>query len=201
MNPYDVLGVEPTADTATIRKAYRKRSKKTHPDAGGSVAAQQQLNRAHALLTDPVKRKSFDECGDPDQAENGHREAVANLVAVFLSALQTTDPIKAARQSIRGNLDTFRASIRQCSEKLVRLELTAKRLKYTGDGPDILRQALEHQRAGIERERGNYEAALRTGGEMLALLEPYGYEAPEPGPQVRVGRSNIFEQFINSRME
>jgi DnaJ-class molecular chaperone len=63
-DPYDVLGVQRTADAATIKSAFRKLAKKHHPDANTSdpKAAQRfaELNTAYEILGDQAKRKAFD---------------------------------------------------------------------------------------------------------------------------------------------
>ena len=43
---YEVLGVDPGADEAAIRRAYRRRAMETHPDRGGSKEAFQQVQEA-----------------------------------------------------------------------------------------------------------------------------------------------------------
>lgn len=43
---WEVLGTAREADRATVEAAYRNRAKRAHPDAGGSVEAMQELNRA-----------------------------------------------------------------------------------------------------------------------------------------------------------
>ena len=35
---YEVLGVDPTVDEESLRKAYRLRLRQTHPDTGGDAA-------------------------------------------------------------------------------------------------------------------------------------------------------------------
>jgi len=49
-SPYDVLGVEPDADEATIVRAYRRRVKETHPDQGGGIAEFQRVQDAYAAI-------------------------------------------------------------------------------------------------------------------------------------------------------
>ena len=63
---YEVLGVDKNADDATIKKAYRKLAKKYHPDAnpGEEAAAKfKEASEAYAVLSDPEKRKQYDQFG------------------------------------------------------------------------------------------------------------------------------------------
>jgi len=48
----DRLGVEPGADGATIRRAYRERVKEVHPDRGGDEEAFKRVAAAYDRLTD-----------------------------------------------------------------------------------------------------------------------------------------------------
>jgi DnaJ-class molecular chaperone len=62
-DPYDVLGVQRTADAAAIKSAFRKLAKKHHPDANSDPKAAQrfaEVNSAYEILGDAAKRKAFD---------------------------------------------------------------------------------------------------------------------------------------------
>ncbi len=64
---YEVLGVDRNADEATLKKAYRKLAKKYHPDVNpGDKDAEQKFKEAtnaYAILSDPEKRKQYDQFG------------------------------------------------------------------------------------------------------------------------------------------
>ncbi len=64
---YGVLGVERTADDKKLKSAYRKLAKKYHPDANpGDKDAEQKfkdVGEAYAILSDPEKRKLYDQFG------------------------------------------------------------------------------------------------------------------------------------------
>ncbi len=64
---YEVLGVGKNADDAELKKAYRKLAKKYHPDMNpGDADAEQKFkeaSEAYAILSDPEKRKKYDQFG------------------------------------------------------------------------------------------------------------------------------------------
>ena len=64
---YEVLGVDKSADDATIKKAYRKLAKKYHPDMNpGDAEAEKKFkeaSEAYAVLSDPDKKRQYDQFG------------------------------------------------------------------------------------------------------------------------------------------
>ena len=57
---YEVLGVDKNADDAAIKKAYRVLAKKYHPDMN---PGDKEASEAYAVLSDPQKRKQYDQYG------------------------------------------------------------------------------------------------------------------------------------------
>jgi molecular chaperone DnaJ len=60
---YDVLGVSKTASEAEIKKAYRSKAHKLHPDKGGDAEKFKEINEAYQVLGDPQKRAQYDQFG------------------------------------------------------------------------------------------------------------------------------------------
>src|SRR5688572_11169500 len=65
---YKILGVDKKASEEEIKKAYRKLARKLHPDLNPNDKEAhkkfQQINEAHEVLSDPEKRKKYDQYGE-----------------------------------------------------------------------------------------------------------------------------------------
>ncbi|MBV5314320.1 MAG: J domain-containing protein [Prolixibacteraceae bacterium] len=65
---YKILGIDKTATPKDIKNAYRKLARKFHPDLNPNDKDAkknfQQINEANEVLSDPEKRKKFDEYGE-----------------------------------------------------------------------------------------------------------------------------------------
>jgi curved DNA-binding protein len=76
---YQLLGVDSKASDAEIKKAYRKLARKYHPDVAKDKADAEirfkEINEANEVLSDPDKRRKFDELGanwnQPGRQEGG----------------------------------------------------------------------------------------------------------------------------------
>ena len=83
-SPYDILGISPGADDATIKKAYRTLAKEYHPDrnADDEKMAERfkEVSAAYALLSDAEQRARYDR-GEIDETGAPKGPAFADATA------------------------------------------------------------------------------------------------------------------------
>ncbi|MCR4324622.1 MAG: DnaJ domain-containing protein [Candidatus Curtissbacteria bacterium] len=63
---YEILGVNKSASAEEIKKAYRTKARKHHPDVDKTSGAEEkfkQINEAYQVLSDPQKKSAYDQYG------------------------------------------------------------------------------------------------------------------------------------------
>jgi len=68
---YDILEVSPNASEADLKKAYRKKALRLHPDKGGDPEQFKEVTHAYEVLSDPDKRSIYDTRGEAGLSEQG----------------------------------------------------------------------------------------------------------------------------------
>ncbi|CCF60681.1 hypothetical protein KAFR_0L00740 [Kazachstania africana CBS 2517] len=85
---YDILGIQPSATSTEIKKAYRKKAMETHPDKHpddpDAQSKFQSVGEAYQVLSDDDLRKRYDEFGkDNAVPQHGFEDAGEYFTAIF----------------------------------------------------------------------------------------------------------------------
>jgi hypothetical protein len=114
LDHYGLLGIEPTAPAAALKRAYLKAAKRFHPDALSRLGLEDlkrdanelfaAITRAHEVLSDPERRREY------DAALAGHGQIDADRVAQAESLYRKAELMMRAGQ-FAGALDLAQGAV------------------------------------------------------------------------------------------
>jgi curved DNA-binding protein CbpA len=185
---YDDLGVEPDADERSIRSAYRRLSKKHHPDVGGNEDDFKRIVHAYEVLIDPERRKLYDETG----AEEAPRDIVTakameflarafeqavsggTMTTIVVEELKHVDVPKEMKRYLDADakrMDEVNAAGLKCREAIV--EMTV-RVEKSPDR-DVFAELLASKIKKIDAELNLVVTAMKAYRRASAMLDGYAY--------------------------
>ena len=184
MNPnlYEVLKVNKDASPDEIKKAYRKEAMHSHPDAGGDPEDFKALTIAFEILSDPNKRKEYDETGRTERRSQTSPEDMLvmffNLVVEELIACEQpaeqVDLVAETRSKIKNRILLSSKTERTGLKALAKVRVILKRLSG-GDGDSILIASLKSREAQYEYKFSLCDKEKKELHEALDLLDSYSY--------------------------
>lgn len=181
VDPYETLGVDKNASADDVKKAYRSRAKRSHPDRAGDDAEFCEVHNAYLVLSDPAKRKRFDETGQTEDAAPAvpfMNVLVTTLGAVlnrFINEISTTHVVKEMRTIIEEAAAKQRDNKKTVEKARASLEKALAKLK---DRPQsVLISTLEREIANATSAIETFDAQLRVNEEALEYLAGCDYEA------------------------
>jgi DnaJ-class molecular chaperone len=189
MTHYETLGVGKNASAEEIKRAYREKMQKAHPDKnqGGNHEEAVAIQQAFEVLSDPERRKRYDETGDDSAVPSIDVAARGVIVGLFRMCMdkvpESVDLIDLVRQQIAENHIHMRAEIVTASIRIAQLRRRQQRIKYKGAEKNFLDEAIETEIAKVEAKRNVIELSMRAGDRAIELLDEFEYEVERtPAP-------------------
>ncbi|MFB2552466.1 DnaJ domain-containing protein [Ensifer soli] len=181
IDPYEILGLPRDADTAAVRAAFRRRAKTAHPDTGGQLNDFERLKNASDLLTDPVRRKVYDDTGyDPALADPKDMKGVM-ILETYVNDLilderspGSFDPLAAIRRKLADEMVGARFHILEMERHRARVRDHIGRIGRPA-GVDVLGSLMKARAAAITEAIARAEAEIAALEKAYALLEGYSY--------------------------
>jgi len=181
---YAALGIERTADLATVRAAYRRASKKAHPDMpGGSETRFALVKLAHDTLTDDKRRRHYDETGEAEQnpVDNEASAALACLASALESVIGECAQI--GRDPATVNLlEGMRIWIRKSLAAEAKQRPDLERMLATNEdlrarfSEGVMRQLLDARARNMRVRLDQIARNAHTGTAALALLHDVTFD-------------------------
>lgn len=190
-NLYERLEIDKTATDEDIKKAFREAAKKHHPDAGGKPDDFRAIQEAYDVLSDPEKRKGYDETGFwgaafqysvPEQEIIAiFNSAFANEMGAF-SSRSTQDPVSFIKKQIAEKITVGHQNQETLDKKkefILKLKQRIKR-KKEAQGRDIFGRHIESLAASIDKAKEQNARSIGVFESAIKILDAYERgEVPE----------------------
>jgi curved DNA-binding protein CbpA len=178
MTLYEILDVEINATIEEIHKAWKDKCKIHHPDRGGDSETMTNINLAHEILTDIVKREKYDKTGSTKSTpfEVEFQGMINQLLDSFIEALEpqyhnVVDELIARIEQMK--LEAFKQRT-GCYRKVGKIEEMLRRLQKKGNGKE-LEFIFSLQQNNLNMTIKSLEYNLDFYDKSLAVLNEYGY--------------------------
>lgn len=198
-DPYMVLGVRRDATIAMIRGAYRAASKIHHPDAGGHPDDWESVQRAYDVLSNPKRRKSYDDTGQIEEVKpDNDRAAALQIIQMHFIAVMNEylangcapqfDPrkknvITAIAAKITPELTQAKQSIPRGREAVKFWEDMKPRFALRADAKEsenFFAGRVDDERRECETKIAELELSVRVRELALAILDGYEFRFDLP---------------------
>jgi len=193
MSLYDDLQVAPTATAKEIKAAHRRLAKEHHPDKGGEHNNFVRVQKAYEVLSDPFRRKHYDQFGADRQTEDIRAQALQGLAQLFIQVLdqvpETQDLIKVVSDAIQGNLMQMKRD--RTFMQVKRRKLTQVRKRLDTDGDRVLLEVLASKRKELWAGYKIARSRILMFNVMAGVVGDYHYRA-DPAPPPRQWRHSSY---------
>lgn len=180
MNHYTTIGVSQDATPEEIKKSYRDRSKELHPDANnGDDKGFAELAKAYEVLSDPERRKKYDETGD-DSSNNDAAQVssiIANLTVVFLDHedVKTKSLTEFIKKAINEQLKGGNDAIKKAEKEIENATNAKNRIKREKEGHNLILSVLENKIQESTSAIIRHKAAILLFKKVLEEIGAYSY--------------------------
>lgn len=181
---YQLLGIQRNATMEQVKTAYRAKAQQIHPDRNKTAGAEEKfkaLQAAYEVLSDPDRRKKYDDTGNAD-AEDPREEAYVKLVMTFKAVVgqefdvTRVDPVEGARQVIEATHQGLLERLDNIAAVIKKRKRILRRLRNTAGRENVLGVALEATITEMEEATVTAKKEIEIGRLMMKILDEYDYE-------------------------
>jgi len=195
MNPYEVLGILPSVSEEEIKVTYRTLAKRFHPDRcpGDEEAKKKyaEVDQAYQILSDPEKRKKYDETGEFKETRNTETEELVQvLMPILLSKIQEhgrrgtnlreIDLIAEIQQKVDEDKGNFNVHIAGLKRGIEHMKQAVCRFAVDGDRENVLESIVRKEISNNEQAIANIEAQVARLVRVLDYLKTCKYDWANP---------------------
>lgn len=181
MTLYDELKLSADCTFDDIKQQYRILAMTHHPDKGGDVEKFQKIKFAYEVLSDPVRRKKYDDTASTEEVTDIRVQAINHLADMFFSIMPTFDCaggnlIQVLTQEVDGLKSKAIADDMMCDIFIHNITLVKEKLRLKNPNKeDVVMSFIDKQLEIRRQDKIIFARRLALAEEMLKILDDYQY--------------------------
>lgn len=198
MTLYEELELTPDCTYDDVKQQYRTLAGIHHPDKGGDEEKFKRIKFAYEVLSDPARRKQYDENKTTHEFSSIRVEAINSLAGIFFSLIPNFNCaegnlIEAMRNEVVSAKNKANADTMMCDIYIGNLQIVKSKLKLKNQNEEnILLTFIEKQLEARMKDKEIFAHRIKLADEMISILDNYEYgflelvntvsETPETNP-------------------
>ena len=192
MHLYDILGVRKGATAGELKRAYRAKAQRAHPDKGGSAHEFWRVNNAYQILRDATSRAHYDETGDEAPKSDEHAAMLQDMAQLILSIVENSpvpgqiDVFATAIWMLEKAQQTYAQQILMAERRMANLADALRRIHRklvsrpeAAGGEDIFAEIFKAKMGMDKRQVEQIKTLVARNVRMLELLRQYEYRTDQ----------------------
>lgn len=179
---YETLNISKNADRDEIRKAYKSKAGKLHPDReGGDSEEFKKVNHAYSVLFDPERKSLYDLTGSDEKPKDLMTEASKNLGNIFLKIVSEErkgDIVEIVTYEISNSIKQAKQNRDKVNEIVDKFNLLIDRVTSKSEN-NVYQNMINGQLQGFNLQINGFDEFIKIGDLMLLLLEDYNDTRPD----------------------
>lgn len=189
---YDVLGVPRTANGEDIKRAYRRKSQKAHPDKGGDTEQFQEVAKAYNILSDATKRDYYDKTGE-ERTQRAGQEAIGILLQIVMDLCRghdvaRTNIVELVKRILNDQQNRHEQNKIQIITQAARLRSIAARFIAKENVENLISSGIVQEAEKLESQALNIDDMIETGKKLLLIIEEYSYRVDPIHPYIHTSQ-------------
>ena len=181
---YKNLGIRSDATKEQIKKAYRKKSMKTHPDQGGDAQEFDSINKAYRVLVNEDSRARYDAGEDPEEiikgTKNKEEKSLQILAQLFINSINQIDVdyndiVGHIRESLQNSINEVAKIISAEELKKSKFEKALRRIKSKKQD-NFFKEVITNQILAIDRAINQAQTTQKDLNNAKEFLADYSYD-------------------------
>ena len=185
MNYYELLDVSEDASPDEIKRAYRRKASKLHPDRNPDRDGSEfiQIKQAYECLSDPERRVVYDETG-----RDGAGEEVDPVERIFIHILNESLIYLSSAWEVLEKVNSVVSDLEgEAGQRLSELEVIEKNLneiiqstKFEGEGINLIATIAQSKIEDCQAQMDDLKNTLKHCASLRVRLKDYSSKTKPP---------------------